>query len=68
MFAKGIEKGGEQAENVLRLIENIFLGRNDKSAEDFRPSCGFCQMVCSGQDSNKTKENYKLIVNSGYID
>ena len=68
MFAKGIEMGGKQAENVLRLIENTFLGRNDKPAEDFRPSCGFCQMVCSGQDSNKTKENYKLIVNSGYID
>jgi len=68
MFAKGIEKGGEQAENVLRLIENTFLGRNDKPAEDFRPSCGFCQMVCSGQDLNKTKENYKLIVNSGCIE
>jgi len=68
MFAKGIEKGGQQAENVLRLIENTFLGRNDKPAEDFRPSCGFCQMVCSGLDLNKTKENYKLIVNSGNID
>jgi len=68
MFAKGIEKGGEQAENVLRLIENTFLGRNDKPAEDFRPSCGFCQMVCSGHDLNKTKENYKLIVNSGCIE
>ncbi len=68
MFAKGIEKGGGQAENVLRLIENTFLGRNDKPAEDFRPTCGFCQMVCSGQDLNKTKENYKFIVNSGCID
>ena len=65
MFAKGIEKGGQQAENVLRLIENSFLGRNNKPAEDFRPSCGFCQMVCSGHDLDKTKENYKLIVNSG---
>ena len=68
MFANGIEKGGEQADNVLRLIENTFLGRNDKPAEDFRPSCGFCQMVCSGQNLNKTKENYKLIVNSGCIE
>ncbi|NVM36692.1 MAG: epoxyqueuosine reductase [Candidatus Lokiarchaeota archaeon] len=68
MFAKGIENGGEQAENVLRLIENTFLGRNDKRAEDFRPSCGFCQMVCSGQYLNKTKENYKMIVNSGCIE
>ncbi len=65
MFANSIEKGGQQAENVLRLIENSFLGRNDKPAEDFRPSCGFCQMVCSGHDLNKTKENYKLIMNSG---
>jgi len=68
MFAKGIEKGGQQAENVLRLIENTFLGRNEKPAKDFRPTCGFCQMVCSGQDSNKTKENYKLIVHSGCIE
>lgn len=68
MFANGIEKGGQQAENVLRLIENTFLGRNDKSAEDFRPTCGFCQMVCSGHDLNKTKENYNLIVNSGCIE
>ena len=68
MFAKGIEKGGVQAENVLRLIENTFLGRNDKPAEDFRTSCGFCQMVCSGHDLKKTKENYKLIVNSGCIE
>ncbi|MBY9012373.1 MAG: epoxyqueuosine reductase [Candidatus Lokiarchaeota archaeon] len=65
MFAKGIEKGGEQAENVLRLVANTFLGRNDKPAEDFRPTCGFCQIVCSGRDSKKTKENYNLIVNSG---
>ncbi len=65
MFANSIEKGGQQAENVLRLIENSFLGRNDKPAEDFRPSCGFCQMVCSGHDLNKTKENYKLIMKSG---
>ena len=68
MFAKGIEKGGQQAENVLRLVENTFLGRNDKPAESFRPTCGFCQMVCSGRDSKKTKENYKLIVNSGCIE
>jgi epoxyqueuosine reductase QueG len=68
MFAKGIEQGGEQAENVLRLVENSFLGRNDKPAEDFRPSCGFCQMVCSGHDTKKTKENHKLIVNSGCIE
>ncbi|NVM18638.1 MAG: epoxyqueuosine reductase [Candidatus Lokiarchaeota archaeon] len=68
MFAKGIEKGGEQAENVLRLVTNTYLGRNDKPAEDFRPTCGFCQMVCSGLDSKKTKESYKLIVNSGCIE
>ena len=65
MFAEGIEKGGQQAENILRLVANTFLGRNDKPAEDFRPTCGFCQMVCSGRDSKKTKENFKLIVNSG---
>lgn len=68
MFAKGIEKGGQQAENVLRLIANTILGRNEKPPEDFRPSCGFCQMVCSGHDLKKTKENYKLIVNSGCIE
>ncbi len=67
MFVKGIEKGGEQAENVLRLIENTFLGRNDKPAEDFRPSCGFCQLVCGPTMQNK-KESYKLIVNSGCIE
>ena len=65
MFAKNIEKGGLEAENVLRLVENSFLGRNNKPAEEFRPSCGFCQLVCSGHDINKTKENYKLIANSG---
>ncbi|NVM46591.1 MAG: epoxyqueuosine reductase [Candidatus Lokiarchaeota archaeon] len=68
MFAEGIKKGGQQAENVLRLVANTFLGRNNKPAEDFRPSCGFCQMVCSGNDLNKTKENYNLIVNSGCIE
>ncbi|MBY8986779.1 MAG: epoxyqueuosine reductase [Candidatus Lokiarchaeota archaeon] len=67
MFVKGIEKGGEQAENVLRLIENTFLGRNDKPAEDFRPTCGFCQLVCGPTMQNK-KESYKSIINSGCIE
>lgn len=67
MFVKGIEKGGEQAENVLRLIENSLLGRNDKPAENFRPSCGFCQLVCGPTMQNK-KDSYKSIVNSGCID
>jgi len=67
MFVKGIEKGGEQAENVLRLVENTFLGRNNKPAEDFRPTCGFCQLVCGPTMQNK-KESYKLIVSSGSIE
>jgi len=68
MFASNIEKSGPQAENVLRLVENSFLGRNNKPAEDFKPTCGFCQLICSGQDLKKTKENYKLIVDSGCIE
>ena len=67
MFATGIEQGGEQAENVLRLVENTFLGRNDKPAEDFRPTCGFCQMVCGSTMQNK-KESYESIVKSGCIE
>jgi len=66
MFAKAVEKGGMEAENVLRLVENTYLGRNDKPAEDFRPSCGFCQLVCGPTIQDK-KENYKAIVNSGCI-
>ena len=65
MFAKAVEKGGEEAENIYRLVENSYLGRNDKPVEDFRASCGFCQMVCSGHDAKKTRENYNSIVNSG---
>lgn len=68
MFAKAVEKGGAEAENVYRLVENSYLGRNDKPAEDFRASCGFCQMVCSGHNLKKTKENYASIVNSGCIE
>jgi len=36
--------------------------------EDFSASFGFCQMVCSGHDVKKTKENYDAIVNSGCIE
>jgi len=68
MFAKAVEKGGAEAENIYRLVENSYLGRNDKPAEDFRASCGFCQMVCSGHDAKKTRENYNSIVNSGCIE
>ena len=64
MYAKAVEKGGEEAENVLRLVENTFLSRNDKPAEDFRQSCGFCQLVC-GPTMKDKKESYALIVGSG---
>jgi hypothetical protein len=67
MFAKAVEKGGEEAENVYRLVENTYLGRNNKPAEDFRPSCGFCQLVC-GPTMQDKKEAYKLIINSGCVD
>ena len=67
MYVKAIEKGGKEAENVLRLIENTFLGRNDKPAEDFRPSCGFCQLVC-GATIQEKKKSYKAIVESGCIE
>ena len=66
MFAKGLEKGGEEAVNVIRLIENSYLGRSNKPAEDFRPSCGFCQLVCGPTIQNK-KESYKAIVESGCV-
>jgi hypothetical protein len=66
MYAKAIEKGGKEAENVLRLVENTFLGRNDKPAEDFRPTCGFCQLVC-GPTLKDKKESYDSIVNSRCI-
>ena len=66
MYAKAIEKGGKEAENVLRLVENSFLGRNDKPAEDFRPTCGFCQLVC-GPTLKDKKESYDSIVNSRCI-
>lgn len=67
MFAKALEKGGVEAENVIRLIENSYLGRNDKPVEDFRPSCGFCQLVC-GPTMQDKKESYKAIVESGCIE
>lgn len=68
MFAKAVEKGGAEAENIFRLVENSYLGRNDKPAEDFIASCGFCQLVCSGHNVKKTKKNYDSIVNSGCIE
>ncbi|MGV9198902.1 MAG: hypothetical protein ACOC4M_08680 [Promethearchaeia archaeon] len=67
MFATNVEKGGKRAENVLRLVENTYLGRNQKPAEDFRPSCGFCQLVC-GTTMQEKKVSYKAIVNSGRAD
>jgi len=67
MYVKALEKGGKEAENVLRLIENSFLGRNNKPAEDFRPTCGCCQLVC-GPDIKSKKESYNLLVNSGCAD
>ena len=66
MFAKAVEKGGKEAENVLRLVENSFLGRNNKPAEEFRPSCGFCQLVC-GPTMKDKKESYNSIINSGCV-
>jgi epoxyqueuosine reductase QueG len=67
MFAKAVEKGGKEAENVLRLVENTILSRRDKPAEDFRPSCGFCQLVCGSTMKNK-KESYQAIVKSGCVE
>lgn len=64
MFAKAVEKGGKEAENVFRLVENTFLSRREKPAKDFRPSCGFCQLVCGPTMQNK-KESYDTIVKSG---
>jgi epoxyqueuosine reductase QueG len=64
MFADNVEHGGKRAQNVLRLVENTYLGRNKKPAEDFRPSCGFCQLVCAGT-MQKKKTSYKAIINSG---
>jgi epoxyqueuosine reductase QueG len=64
MYVRAIEKGGKEAENVLRLIENTFLGRENKPAEDFRPTCGFCQLVC-GPTIKAKKKSYNLIVKSG---
>jgi epoxyqueuosine reductase QueG len=67
MFAKALEKGGKEAKNVLRLVSNSYLGRNDKLAEDFRQTCGFCQLVCAPDIKNK-KESYQAIVESGSIE
>ncbi len=67
LYVKAILKGGKEAGNVLRLIENSFLGRNNKPAEDFRPTCGCCQLVC-GPDIKNKKESYNLLVNSGCAD
>ncbi|MFX0099747.1 MAG: hypothetical protein ACFFCS_09200 [Candidatus Hodarchaeota archaeon] len=66
MYAKAVEKGGKEAENVLRLVENTFLTRNAKPAEDFRPSCGFCQLVCGPTPKDK-KESHEAIVKSGCV-
>jgi epoxyqueuosine reductase QueG len=67
MFAKAVEKGGDEAENIFRLVSNSFLGRNDKPSEEFKPSCGFCQLVCGPTIQNK-KESYKSITESGCIE
>ena len=67
MYVKAIEKGGKEAENVFRLVENTFLSRENKPAEDFRPSCGFCQLVCGPTIKDK-KESYDLIIKSGVIE
>ena len=66
MYVKALEKGGKEAENVFRLIENTFLSRVNKPAEDFRPTCGFCQLVCGPTIKDK-KESYKSIVQSGTV-
>jgi epoxyqueuosine reductase QueG len=66
MYVKAIEKGGKQAENVFRLIENTFLGRENKPAEEFRPTCGFCQLVCGPTIKDK-KESYYSILKSENI-
>ncbi|TFF94737.1 MAG: hypothetical protein EU544_04100 [Promethearchaeota archaeon] len=67
MFARAVEHGGKEAENVLRLVENTYLGRNDKPAEDFRQTCGFCQLVC-GPTMKDKKESYRLLMQSGCVD
>ena len=50
----------------MLLVSNSFLGRNDKPSEDFRPNCGFCQLVC-GPSMKDKKESYKLIIESGCV-
>lgn len=64
MFSQALAKGGKEAENVIRLIENTYLGRADKPAEEFRATCGFCQLICASTNQEK-KKAYKLIVESG---
>ena len=65
MMVKALKKGGKEARTVLRLVENTFLGRDVKPAEDaFKPTCTCCQLVC-GPDIKNKKESYNLLINSG---
>ncbi len=68
-FVNYILAGGEKAQNVLRLATDTQLGfsKEVKPAEEFRVTCGFCQLVC-WETEEERRENAKIIRNSGVIE
>ncbi len=67
LFIRGLERGGAEAENVLRLIKDNYLGLDvNKPLDTFNSTCAMCQLVCAATQKEK-KESYKTLSNSGYI-
>jgi len=67
LFIRGIDRGGAEAENVLRLIKDNYFGLDeDKPLDTFNSTCAMCQLVCGATQKEK-KESYQTLSNSGYI-
>lgn len=67
LFIRGIDRGGAEAENVLRLIKDTYFGLDeDKPLDTFNSTCAMCQLVCGATQKEK-KESYQTLSNSGYI-
>jgi epoxyqueuosine reductase QueG len=67
LMGKAVLEGGRKAENFLKIVRTILYGLNNKSKEDYIPTCGNCQIIC-GPTMEDKKKSYNLLVNGGCIE
>jgi epoxyqueuosine reductase QueG len=68
MRVKGEE--GSYAESTLKdeeiVQDYMHLGKNPTFSDNYAPTCGNCQLICSG-DKRETAKNYEILTKSGCV-